>query len=70
MNFSIGRTILTKQPFVFDPNGDQDRQDLTTDYKFAEYSQLERLSLYNAVRGTELAKKYKTQHNKTKKLIN
>lgn len=66
--FSIGRTILTKQPFVFDPNGDQDRQDLTSAYKFSEYSQLERLSLYNAVRGTELAKKYPVKPKTEKQL--
>lgn len=54
---SVGRTILTKQAFIFDPNGDQDREDVTLQYKPPEGSKAERLSLYNAVRGTELAKR-------------
>lgn len=48
--------LLTKQPFVYDPNGDQDRQDITSEYKAKEGSEAERLSLFNAVRGTEMAK--------------
>ena len=48
---------MTKQPFIFDPNGDQDREDVTLQYKAPEGSKAERLSLYNAVRGTELAKR-------------
>jgi transglutaminase 1 len=55
--FSIGRLILTKQPFIFDPNGDQDRQDVTLQYKAPEGSKDERMALYNAVRATELAKR-------------
>ncbi|KAJ3662928.1 hypothetical protein Zmor_007242 [Zophobas morio] len=56
--YHIGRTLLTKQPFIFDPNGDQDREDVTLQYKAPEGSKAERLSLYNAVRGTELAKSF------------
>jgi transglutaminase 1 len=56
--FSIGRLILTKQPFIFDPNGDQDRQDVTLQYKAPEGSKDERMALYNAVRATELAKSF------------
>lgn len=54
---SIGRLILTKKPFMFDPNGDRDREDITLEYKAKEGTEAERLSLYNAVRGTERAKR-------------
>lgn len=50
--------ILTKQPWIFDPNGDRDRQDITLDYKAKEGTEAERISLYNAVRGSELAKSF------------
>lgn len=50
--------ILTKQPWIYDPNGDRDRQDITLDYKAKEGSEAERISLYNAVRGSELAKSF------------
>lgn len=33
---SIGRMILTKAPWIFDPNGDKDRQDITSLYKAKE----------------------------------
>ncbi|XP_046739313.1 hemocyte protein-glutamine gamma-glutamyltransferase-like [Diprion similis] len=56
--YHIGRMILTKQPYIFDPNGDKDRQDITKDYKAKEGSDAERLTLYRAVRGTERAKKF------------
>ncbi|RZC42409.1 hemocyte protein-glutamine gamma-glutamyltransferase [Asbolus verrucosus] len=56
--YHIGRVILTKQPFFFDPNGDRDREDITLQYKAPEGSKDERMSLYNAVRGTELAKTF------------
>lgn len=54
---SIGRLILTKKPFLFDPNGDIDREDITEQYKAKEGTEAERLSLFNAVRGTHLAKR-------------
>lgn len=50
--------ILTKQPWIYDPNGDRDRQDITLQYKAKEGTEAERLSLYNAVRGSELAKSF------------
>lgn len=50
--------ILTKKPFFYDPNGDRDRDDITNMYKAKEGSEAERLSLLNAVRGTEAAKKF------------
>ncbi|KAJ8949951.1 hypothetical protein NQ318_002358 [Aromia moschata] len=53
----VGKIILTKQPFLFDPNGDKDRLDITCHYKPKEESEEERLSLLNAVRGTAAAKK-------------
>lgn len=55
---SIGRMILTKRPWLYDPNGDRDREDITAEYKPKEGSEAERLSLYNAVRGSELAKSF------------
>lgn len=57
-NCSIGRMILTKKPFLFDPNGDRDREDVTNQYKAKEGTEAERLSLFNAVRGIHLAKRY------------
>ncbi|XP_017784888.1 PREDICTED: hemocyte protein-glutamine gamma-glutamyltransferase-like [Nicrophorus vespilloides] len=56
--YHIGRMILTKQPYIFDPNGDKDRQEITNQYKAKEGTPAERLSLYNAVRCTELAKSF------------
>lgn len=50
--------VLTKQPFIYDPNGDKDRQDITDVYKAKEGTDAERLSLYNAIRGTEAAKRF------------
>lgn len=50
--------ILTKEPWIYDPNGDKDRQDITDQYKEKEGTQAERLALYKAVRGTHLAKRY------------
>lgn len=34
--YSIGRMILTKAPWVYDPNGDRDREDITSLYKAKE----------------------------------
>ncbi|XP_056638436.1 hemocyte protein-glutamine gamma-glutamyltransferase-like [Diorhabda sublineata] len=56
--YHVGRFILTKQPFMYDYNGDRDRQDITSQYKAEEGSKAERLSLLNAVRGTEAAKRF------------
>ncbi|XP_050511341.1 hemocyte protein-glutamine gamma-glutamyltransferase [Diabrotica virgifera virgifera] len=56
--YHVGRYILTKQPFMYDYNGDRDRQDITRLYKPEEGSKAERLSLLNAVRGTEAAKRF------------
>lgn len=54
---SIGRMILTKKPFMYDPNGDRDREDITCQYKAKEGSDDERVSLYNAVRGLYSARR-------------
>ncbi|KAK0181356.1 hypothetical protein PV327_003648 [Microctonus hyperodae] len=54
----IGRMILTKAPWIFDPNGDKDREDITSQYKAPEGSGDERLSLYRAVRSTPTAKRF------------
>ncbi|XP_043278187.1 hemocyte protein-glutamine gamma-glutamyltransferase-like [Venturia canescens] len=56
--YHIGRMILTKEPWIFDPNGDKDRQDITNVYKAPEGTEAERLSLLRAVRSTQSAKKY------------
>ncbi|KAG5896285.1 hypothetical protein JTB14_008842 [Gonioctena quinquepunctata] len=56
--YHIGRFILTKQPFMYDYNGDRDKKDITCDYKPQEGSTAERLSLMNAVRCVESAKRF------------
>ncbi|XP_003692323.1 hemocyte protein-glutamine gamma-glutamyltransferase-like [Apis florea] len=56
--YHIGRMILTKAPWVYDPNGDRDREDITSLYKAKEGTEFERLTLYRAVRSTELAKRF------------
>ncbi|XP_041984352.1 hemocyte protein-glutamine gamma-glutamyltransferase-like [Aricia agestis] len=57
-NYHIGRMILTKKPFVFDPLGDKDRMDIISEYKYKEGSASERLALMNGVRHSERAKRY------------
>ncbi|XP_059057937.1 hemocyte protein-glutamine gamma-glutamyltransferase-like [Achroia grisella] len=57
-NYHIGRMILTKKPFVFDPIGDEDREDITDQYKYREGTASERLALMNGVRFSERAKRY------------
>ncbi|KAJ8717662.1 hypothetical protein PYW07_005592 [Mythimna separata] len=56
--YHIGRMVLTKKPYVFDPNGDEDREDITEQYKFREGTASERLALMNGVRFSERAKRY------------
>ncbi|CAD7077040.1 unnamed protein product [Hermetia illucens] len=56
--YHIGKMILTKRPWIFDPNGDKDREDITSIYKYKEGTKEERLSVYNAVRNTRSAKKF------------
>ena len=56
--YHIGRMILTKAPWIFDPNGDKDRQDITSLYKAKEGTEVERLTLYRAVRSSEMAKRF------------
>ncbi|XP_067009336.2 hemocyte protein-glutamine gamma-glutamyltransferase [Anabrus simplex] len=56
--YHIGRIILTKAPWIFDPNGDRDREDITLQYKPKEGTKAERLTLMNGVQGTERAKKF------------
>lgn len=57
-NYHIGRMILTKKPFVFDPLGDEDREDIIGQYKYREGTASERLALMNGVRYSERAKRY------------
>ncbi|CAF4877423.1 unnamed protein product [Pieris macdunnoughi] len=57
-NYHIGRMVLTKKPYVFDPLGDADRQDITGEYKHREGTASERLALMNGVRYSERAKRY------------
>ncbi|XP_043498995.1 hemocyte protein-glutamine gamma-glutamyltransferase-like [Polistes fuscatus] len=56
--YHIGRMILTKAPWIFDPNGDKDREDITSLYKAKEGTEAERLTLYRAIRSTERAKRF------------
>ncbi|XP_029050164.2 hemocyte protein-glutamine gamma-glutamyltransferase-like [Osmia bicornis bicornis] len=56
--YHIGRMILTKAPWIFDPNGDRDREDITSLYKAKEGTEAERLTLFRAVRSTEVAKRF------------
>ncbi|XP_031346704.1 hemocyte protein-glutamine gamma-glutamyltransferase-like [Photinus pyralis] len=56
--YHIGRMILTKKPFLFDPNGDKDREDITLEYKAKEGTEFERVSLMNAVRGLKSAQSF------------
>ncbi|XP_060519546.1 hemocyte protein-glutamine gamma-glutamyltransferase isoform X2 [Cylas formicarius] len=56
--YHVGKHIFTKKPFIFDHNGDRDREEITTQYKPKEGTEAERLSLLNAVRGTEAAKRF------------
>ncbi|XP_003707216.3 hemocyte protein-glutamine gamma-glutamyltransferase-like isoform X1 [Megachile rotundata] len=56
--YHIGRMILTKAPWIYDPNGDRDREDITSLYKAKEGTEAERLTLYRAVRSTEVAKRF------------
>ncbi|GBP63544.1 Hemocyte protein-glutamine gamma-glutamyltransferase [Eumeta japonica] len=57
-SYHIGRMILTKKPFVFDPIGDADREDITNLYKHREGTASERIALLNGVRHSERAKRY------------
>lgn len=56
--YHIGRMILTKAPWVYDPNGDTDKEDITYLYKAREGTPAERLTLYRAVRSVDLAKRF------------
>ncbi|CAH0764573.1 unnamed protein product [Diatraea saccharalis] len=65
-NFHIGRMVLTKKPYVFDPLGDEDREDITCQYKHREGTASERLALMNGVRYSERAKRYYAVANSLK----
>ncbi|RVE44370.1 hypothetical protein evm_010991 [Chilo suppressalis] len=65
-NFHIGRMVLTKKPYVFDPIGDEDREDITAQYKHREGTASERLALMNGVRFSERAKRYYAVANNLK----
>ncbi|XP_069699505.1 hemocyte protein-glutamine gamma-glutamyltransferase-like [Periplaneta americana] len=56
--YHIGRMILTKKPWIYDPNGDRDREDITEIYKNKEGTKAERLTLLNGVRASERAKRF------------
>lgn len=53
----IGRMILTKKPFVFDPLGDEDAEDVISQYKYMDGSIAERAALMNGVRQSTRAKR-------------
>jgi len=50
--------LLTKKPFLFDPNGDRDMEEITDQYKQIEGTDGERLVVYNAVAKNDEAKKF------------
>ncbi|XP_076069414.1 hemocyte protein-glutamine gamma-glutamyltransferase-like isoform X2 [Oratosquilla oratoria] len=56
--FHVGRNVLTKDPEKDDDLGDDDKQDVVTDYKNPEGSAGERLAIHNAVRGYRRAQRY------------
>ncbi|KAE8742256.1 hypothetical protein FOCC_FOCC012185 [Frankliniella occidentalis] len=56
--YHIGRRILTKTPFIFDHVGDDDCDDIIDLYKAPEGTNMERISLLNAVRGSARAKRF------------
>ncbi|KAG6457188.1 hypothetical protein O3G_MSEX010160 [Manduca sexta] len=68
--YKVGRQILTKKPFVFDPYGDKDVEDITHQYKYKEGTNSERIALMNGVRQSEKARRYydvlKTMNNDVK----
>lgn len=47
---NIGSQILTKKPYIFDPVGDKDKEDIISSYKNTEGTPEERTALLNAVR--------------------
>ncbi|XP_049876588.1 hemocyte protein-glutamine gamma-glutamyltransferase-like [Pectinophora gossypiella] len=57
-DYHIGRMILTKKPYVFDPIGDMDREDVTLQYKHREHTGSERAALLNGVRRSARAQRY------------
>lgn len=46
--FRIGRCIITKKANVFDSYGNEDKEDITDQYKEREGTEEERVALYNA----------------------
>lgn len=56
--------ILTKLPFLYDPNGDRDKEDITIQYKHMEGSTSERLVVFKAVAQNDEAKKYYSMPDK------
>lgn len=56
--YHIGRRILTKAPWIFDPLGDEDCDDIIDQYKAPEGTDMERIALLNAVRGSARAKRF------------
>ncbi|XP_012257376.2 hemocyte protein-glutamine gamma-glutamyltransferase-like [Athalia rosae] len=54
----VGKLILTKAPFMFDPNGDRDREVITQNYKNLEGTEAERLTLLRAARSTDSARRF------------
>ncbi|CAG0922034.1 unnamed protein product [Notodromas monacha] len=54
----VGRKLLTKNPYRDDDFGDSDALDITLDYKDSEGSNEERMSVMNAVRGVEGARRF------------
>ncbi|XP_047996689.1 hemocyte protein-glutamine gamma-glutamyltransferase-like [Leguminivora glycinivorella] len=62
----VGQMVLTKKPLVFDPQGDEDCEDITDQYKYSEGSTAERVALMNGVCHSERAKRYYELASKVK----
>lgn len=56
--YHIGRLILTKTPGKEDDVGDEDQEDILSEYKNAEGTEAERLAIHNAIRGSQRAQQY------------
>ncbi|KAK3851990.1 hypothetical protein Pcinc_041401 [Petrolisthes cinctipes] len=56
--YHVGRAILTKNVARDDDVGDADQEDVVGEYKNAEGTAAERLSIHNAVRGSRRAQQY------------
>merc|ERR1711874_587189 len=64
---AVGLGIWTKLPEKDDELGDDDKENITHEYKSNEGTTSERLALHNAIRGFKLAKRYYESKTSRKK---